>query len=92
MNILDVSQYLTVRKQWDEHLKNEYSLFLEKNKKESLSLCNELVDEVVENFRLPELESSSNIRATMIGEKLNEFNRQLNYYLENAKGPAKRKL
>lgn len=87
--LTDLDRYIELRNDFSETYEHEYDNFIEQNKVKSKDFCDEILSKFFSNLYFPEVSSIENIRPTLVREFEDDFNRLLEIYMSNSRGPAK---
>lgn len=84
-----MEKYIELKNDFIETYDKEYDTYIEANKMKSKEFCEEILSKFFSSLYIPEISSVENVRPTLIREFEDDFNRLLEIYMKNSRGPAK---
>ena len=87
--LLDAGQIIDLKKDFKEKMEKEFDSRLKLNEEKSKIVSTNLIYSFFNAFKLPNIDSIDNFKATLVKEKQIEFNNFLSIYIQKAKGPYK---
>lgn len=87
--ICDLERYIELRNDFLETAERDLDAITELNKKRSKEFCEEVLGKFFSNVSIGDITNPEAIKPTLIREFEEEFNKLLEIYLNNSRGPAK---
>ena len=88
-NISELDKFIELKNDFNETYDREFDSLSEQNTIRSKEFCEEILSKFFSNIAFPEINSIENIKPTLIREIEEDFQKLLDIYMNNARGPHK---